>query len=388
MELKIFSKALEPLGIVDEAISVIWQPTYWAKGAYDDCKILAPVTENNNQLLKKGNIVVLHGEPAEVTNEQGDWRRAMQITYRYITKDENGTEQIEVQGCLLKKWLSKRVLTVNKIISATNQSIINQLVTENMGTGAITARQFERFTMLPQDDLGGDTVEYTTQYGTDVGDAVYDRALSGKLGYDILVNEREKLYGFWLYKGVDMSSGNAQGNTPCIFSRDFDNVTEQDYTESIENIKNVCYASSAADENNTIYYMEVDNEQQTGTDRDEMYIDMSSISWQTQDEQGNSSTIDYNTYMQLMNTEANAQLDDAGETINFESTINTSKNLQYKTDFCVGDIVTTIEKNWGIRIDARITKISETWQDGKHTLEVTFGDSSPTLLDKIKKVRK
>lgn len=387
MELKVFTQALEPLGIVDEAISVIWQPTYWAKGSYDDCKILAPVTDNNNALLVKGNIVVLHGEVAEFSDEQGEWRRAMQITYRYITKDENDTEQIEVQGCFLKKWLAKRVLTTAQIISGTNQAIINHLVNISCGSSAESKRQFEQFSVLAQDDYGGDTIEYTTTYGDDLGDAIYDRALSGKLGYDILVNERYKQYGFWLHKGKDYSSNNTAGNTPCIFSRDFDNVTDQDYTESIENIKNVCYCSSAADENDKIYYLEVDNDKLTGIDRAETYVDMSSLSWTTTDESGEQQTVSYDKYIELMTTDANDRLDDYGETINFESTINTSQNLQYKQDFNVGDIITTIEKKWGIKIDARITKVSETWQDGKHTISITFGDSLPTLLDKIKKVR-
>lgn len=388
MELRVYNTALEPLGIVDEAISVIWQPTYWQQGSYDDCKILAPVTSNNNGLLVKGNIVVLHGEAAEYSDDTyGEWRRAMQITYRYITKDENGTEQIETQGCFLKKWLSKRVLYSAELITATNQDIINKLVKSNIGASAEPARQFERFIMLEQDNLDGSSVSYTTEYGASLDEAIYDRALSGKLGYDILVNERNALYGFWLYKGQDMSADNTAGNTPCVFSRDFDNITEQDYTESIENMKNVCLCSSAADENDKVYYIEVDNDKKTGIDRDEFYADMSSISWNVTDESGTEKTLSYSEYAELMTTDANDQLDDYGETISFESTINTSKNLQYKADFTVGDIVTTIEKNWGIRIDARITQISETWQDGKHTLCVTFGDSLPTLLDKIKKVR-
>ena len=125
MELRIFNRNLEPLGIVDETISVIWQPSYWDKGDYGDVKILAPITDNNTMLLVKGNIIVRHGESAEYTDERGDWRRAMQVTYRFISKDINGAEQIEVQGCFLKKWLSKRVLTDKLILTGTNQNIIN-----------------------------------------------------------------------------------------------------------------------------------------------------------------------------------------------------------------------------------------------------------------------
>ena len=39
-----------------------------------------------------------------------------------------------------------------------------------------------------------------------------------------------------------------QGNTPCIFSRDFDNVNEQEYTASIENCGNFIYVQGAADD--------------------------------------------------------------------------------------------------------------------------------------------
>lgn len=41
----------------------------------------------------------------------------------------------------------------------------------------------------------------------------------------------------------------------------------------------------------------------------------------------------------------------------------------------------------GIQIDARITEVTETYQKGEETIEATFGDSLPTLVDQIRKVR-
>ncbi len=387
MELRVFDKSITPLGIVDEAVSVIWQPTYWQQGEYGDVKILAPITDNNNLLLVKGNLIVLHGETAEYSDSRGEWRRAAQITYRNITKDENGTEQIEVQGCFLKKWLANRTIIKAHVISGTNQYIINTLVAENIGSSAEEKRRFEQWAQITQETIAGETVEYTTVFGTSLADAIRDRATASKIGYDILVNERAKLYGFYVYKGKDLTAGNTAGNKPCIFSRDFDNVDEQEYTESIENVKNVAYATSAADESNATYTIEVNGDDYSGIDRKETYIDASSISWKTENASGEEVTIPLDTYLQLMATMVDGQLEQQGETISFESTINTSQNLQYKRDFNVGDVITTIEKSWGIRIDARITKISETWQDGKQTIEATFGESLPTLLDQIKKAR-
>lgn len=386
MELRIFNRDLEPLGIVDEAISVIWQPSYWDKGDYGDVKILAPITDNNTALLVKGNIVVRHGESAEHTDEKGEWRRAMQITYRFISKDINGAEQIEVQGCFLKKWLSKRVLTDQLILTDTNQNIINIIMRQNFSTDAPLKRQGKQFTMLAQDDLGGSIVEYSAEFGASAEDEIYNRALVGRLGFDILVNERAKLYGFWLYKGKDLTATNTQGNTPCIFSRDFDNVNEQEYTESIENMKNTAYVAGAADVDGTQPEIEVwkNGEEEQGWDRDEFFIEATDISRTTKDQSGQDIQIPLEQYLQLMATKAAGQLESYGERTSFVSTINTSKNLKYKKDFTVGDIVTSIEKRWGIKIDARITKINQTSQNGQETLEVTFGESLPTLIEKIK----
>lgn len=389
MELRIFNRDLEPLGIVDEVISVIWQPSYWDKGDYGDVKILAPITYNNTILLVKSNIIVQHGESAEYIDERGDWRRAMQITYRFISKDVNGAEQIEVQGCFLKKWLSKRVLIDKLVLADTNQNIINTIILQNYLEPDNVVRRFERFTMLLQDDLGGSSVEYSAGFGASAEDEIYNRALVGKLGFDILVNERAKLYGFWLYKGKDLTATNAQGNTPCIFSRDFDNVNEQEYTESIESMKNIAYVIGAADENDVQPQIEVWKDgEAAGIDRDELFIEATDIGRTTQDETGQDIAIGLDQYLQLMATKADGELENYGEKISFVSTINASQNLQYKRDFNVGDVVTSIEKRWGIKIDARITKISQTSQNGQDILEVTFGESLPTLTEKIKqKVR-
>lgn len=388
MELKVFDRELTPLGIVDEVDSLIWSGTYWQQGDYGDVKILAPVTDNNSLLLTEGNIIVKHGDTPEYTDTNGGiWRRAMQITYKHITKDENEVEQIEVQGCCIKKWLSKRVIVKQIITNATNQAIINKIVLENMGSGAADIRRFEQFTMLEQKQIAGSTIEYSNEEYIDCGIEIYNRALLGKLGYDILVNERERLYGFYLYKGRDLTATNNDNNTPCIFSRDFDNVNEMEYTESIESMKNAIYVTGAADENDQRNTIEVYDETITGLDRDEVYIEASDISWKATDDSGQEITIPLATYLELLHMRGETELGTYGKVINFVATINTSSNLRYMEDFNIGDIITCVEKAWGIKIDARITKITQTYQDGKETIEATFGESLPTLIEKIRKVR-
>lgn len=384
MELRIFDKMIEPLGAIDELDSLLWHMKYFDVGTFS---LLAPITDNNSKLLVEGNIIVKHDGKKEVTDAAGGvWRRAAQITYKHITKDENGLEQIEAQGYMLGWWLNKRCIYPQIVATAANQSLINTMVTNNCGRGAATSRQFPQFIILEQPTIEGSQVEYANEVCANLSQEVKTRAQAGKLGYDILINEREKKYGFYLYKGKDLTAKNDEGNTPCIFSRDFDNVNEQEYTASIENCGNFIYVQGAADDNGSQPVVTVDGEGAAGLELEEVFCDATDIARKYQSGE-TEVVIPLNTYLAMLRTRGGAELESYGKTINFVSTINTNSNLKFKSDFDLGDRITCKENKWGIQIDARITEVAETYQKGETVIEATFGDSLPTLVDKIRKVR-
>ena len=384
MELRVFDETVEPLGLIDEMASLLWHVKYFDVGTFN---LLAPITDNNKRLLTEGNIIVKHDGKREVTDTAGGiWRRAAQITYVHITKDENGLEQIEAQGYMLSQWLNKRCISPQIVTTATNQSIINTMVKNNCGSSAGTKRRFPRFIMLAQETIAGSAVEYANEVYAKLGQEVKARAQAGKLGYDILINERSRQYGFYLYKGKDLTAKNSEGNTPCIFSRDFDNVNEQEYTASIENCGNFIYIQGAADDSGSQPVTTVDGEGASGLELTEEFCDATDIARKYQSGE-TEVTIPLNTYLQMLKTRAAAELENYGKIINFVSTINTNSNLKFKQDFDLGDRITCKETKWGIQIDARITEVTETYQKGAEEIEATFGDSLPTLVDQIRKVR-
>lgn len=384
MELRVFDETVEPLGLIDEMASLLWHVKYFDVGTFN---LLAPITDNNKRLLTEGNIIVKHDGKREVTDAAGGiWRRAAQITYVHITKDENGLEQIEAQGYMLSQWLNKRCISPQIVTTATNQSIINTMVKNNCGSSAGTKRRFPRFIMLAQETIAGSAVEYANEVYAKLGQEVKARAQAGKLGYDILINERSRQYGFYLYKGKDLTAKNSEGNTPCIFSRDFDNINEQEYTASIENCGNFIYIQGAADDSGSQPVTTVDGEGASGLELTEVFCDATDIARKYQSGE-TEVTIPLNTYLQMLKTRAAAELENYGKIINFVSTINTNSNLKFKQDFDLGDRITCKETKWGIQIDARITEVTETYQKGAEEIEATFGDSLPTLVDQIRKVR-
>lgn len=299
---------------------------------------------------------------------------------------ERERQELEAQGYMLSWWLNKRCIYPQIVATGTNQYLINLMVKNNCGSAAGTKRRFPLLTFLAQETIDGVAVEYANEVYAQLGQEVKARAQAGKLGYDILLNERERLFGFYLYKGNDLTATNTEGNTPCIFSRDFDNVNEQEYTASIENCGNFIYVQGAADDDGSQPVTTVDGEGATGLDLVEVFCDATDIARKYQ--QGETEvTIPLNTYIAMLKTRGGAELENYGKNINFVSTINTNSNLKFKADFDLGDRITCKETKWGIQIDARITEVTETYQKGEETIEATFGDSLPTLVDQIRKVR-
>lgn len=385
MEIRAFNLALEPLGIVDEVASTIFNIRYFAVG---NISILAPATKNNLKLLVEGNIVTIHdGTVAYVDSGGNEWRRATVIKYTHIAKDKQGKEQIEAQGYTLSYWLDKRVISPQLVCNDTCQNIINAQVKRNCGSNASTKRRFERFSIIEQENYGGTKTDYSNEAYISLGVEVKAVAQSGKLGYDILVNEKARTYGFYLYKGIDRTVDNAAGLKPCIFSSEFDNVNSRSYEYSSENYKNFIYViGKASDEETIAPVVTYDGESLKGLLLEEVALE-SDIDRSYTDDNNQQQTIPIANYKRMLSSQAVTELAGYDANVNFDSSINITSNLQYRRDFNIGDRVTCQEKDWGIRLDARITEVSEVWQKGTHTIEVTFGESMPTLIEKIRKVR-
>lgn len=385
MDVRVFDKELNALGVVDEMASLIWTIKYFSVG---EVKLLAPLTDNNRELLQAGNVVVKHDEYLDfVDSSENVWRRGAEITYVRYAKDAAGQEQIEARGSMISSWLNQRVITPQIQLSGTCQQIVNKLISKNIGSEAASSRRFPQLDIIAQETISGSTVDYSNEALKALGDEVRDVCQNGKLGYDILICEKTKRYGFYLYQGKNLTSGNADGNAPDVFSRDFDNVNEQEYEDDTSNIKNYAYVRGAADSQNVQEVVTVDEASATGLSLKEVLVDASDISRTAEDSSGQQTDIPVATYRLMLQNRGLTELGNMIENYTFNSSINIMSNLRYKEDFDLGDRVTCIEKRWGITINSRITEITQTFESGKTLIEATFGESAPTLLDKIKKVR-
>ena len=374
MELYVYSSEMELQGIVEKIASLIWTRRYWSCGEF---KLLVPFTEEHSRMLVKNNIIMKRGDD-----------EAAQIRYVSITKNSQGLEEIEVQGKFLITWIGKRIIKKQIITNDTTQNILYRIVRENVTNPADTARKIPDVSIATDDeDTESGVIDYTSEQYTNAQLAAETAAKAAKLGIRMRTDARTGAHVFSVYEGRDLTAGNTAGNAPCIFSQEFDNIVEQEYTNSVENLKTTAFVGGEEKEGVARKVAEVGGSA-AGLAREEVFINATDIVQEYEDDDGTQVTLTDAEYLALLSARGAEELEQYAETLSFGSKINTFANLIYRTDYDLGDRVTCVNKRWGIRIDVRITEIAETYQNNVEEIDITFGESLPALLTQIRQITK
>ena len=374
MELYVYSSEMELQGIVEKIASLIWTRRYWSCGEF---KLLVPFTEEHSRMLVKNNIIMKRGDD-----------EAAQIRYVHITKNSQGLEEIEVQGKFLIAWIGKRIIKKQIITNDTTQNILYRIVRENVTNPADTARKIPDVSIATDDeDTESGVIDYTSEQYTNAQLAAETAAKAAKLGIRMRTDARTGAHVFSVYEGRDLTAGNTAGNAPCIFSQEFDNIVEQEYTNSVENLKTTAFVGGEEKEGVARKVAEVGGSA-AGLAREEGFINATDIVQEYEDDDGTQVTLTDTEYLALLSARGAEELEQYAETLSFGSKINTFANLIYRTDYDLGDRVTCVNKRWGIRIDVRITEIAETYQNNVEEIDITFGESLPALLTQIRQITK
>ena len=374
MELYVYSSEMELQGIVEKIASLILTRRYWSCGEF---KLLVPFTEEHSRMLVKNNIIMKRGDD-----------EAAQIRYVSITKNSQGLEEIEVQGKFLITWIGKRIIKKQIITNDTTQNILYRIVRENVTNPADTARKIPDVSIATDDeDTESGVIDYTSEQYTNAQLAAETAAKAAKLGIRMRTDARTGAHVFSVYEGRDLTAGNTAGNAPCIFSQEFDNIVEQEYTNSVENLKTTAFVGGEEKEGVARKVAEVGGSA-AGLAREEVFINATDIVQEYEDDDGEQVTLTDAEYLALLSARGAEELEQYAETLSFGSKINTFANLIYRTDYDLGDRVTCVNKRWGIRIDVRITEIAETYQNNVEEIDITFGESLPALLTQIRQITK
>lgn len=361
MDLYVYDRELNLLGVLDGYTSLRWLRSYSKTGEFE---LHCAYTNRNFELLQPENII-----------RKSDSIEGGLIDYLEINVNIENKEVMTVTGSLLEGILNRRIIWGTKNYDTTVELAIRDLITTQViaptdGNRKIGTIQLGSLKSLPE------TIKYQVSY-QNLLNQIEILCETNQLGHRLLIDLPSKKLKFDIYKGADHSAGQSV-NPRCIFNKEFDNVLDHEYIHSRMDYRNVCLVGGMG-EGTARRLITVGSG--SGYDRLEAFADQKSVT----------NVVDNVT---LTDAQYNALLSGKGQELLMESRVsekfdiqvNLQSNLQYHVDYELGDIVTCQSNKWGINMNARITEIEEVYEEKGPELSIVFGNDLLTLKDKLKGV--
>lgn len=325
------------------------------------------VTESTIRTLARDNLVWIKN-----SKELGI------IEYRNLSVGNNGEETLKINGRFITSILDRRIQYNTE--QYTNKEL--EIILRNMVDRNCINTTVERKLPLVLGKLNNfkEKIDYQKSYGN-LLEELKTLSETSPMGFFIRTDLESKKNYFELYGGVDRSI-NQNNVSPVIFSRDYDNLYEQEYTDSTDNLRTTSIVAGEG-EGSTRKIITVNNNFK-GLDRRELFVDARDLQ-KTNETDGAKKVLSDTEYNNLLTQRGKEKLSECKDIKTFEGRI-ISNNYIYKKDYDLGDIVTVMDKKWNVQVDTRITEVTEVYEGGKVQIVPTLGNKIPTILDKIKRM--
>ena len=365
---KVDDNTFENIGEVNQYDSLIWPDKF---NGYASFELWAPITDENSEYFKKGNILWCGGDNAAV----------VEIVKSAI--DDKGTKTFNVKGRTLEMFLTTRIIwgtynASNKYASTAMYDIVNQ----NCINPTNVSRKIPYLECAEDKQLGGKMSVQKT--GGDVYDAITTIAGSKDLGFNVLFRPKEKKLIFEVVAGVDRTIEQSEVD-PVEFSTDLEDILSSSYYTNNQDEKNVAFIQGEGDGASRISQISGNNELE-GFSRKELYVDARDLQSETVNEDGTTTSLMPDEYKAALINRGDDKLSECEVTETFEAQIRVFGDIQYEfgKDYQKGDKVTVRDRQLNVVVSARITEVEEDFDD-EYALVLTFGYSYPTIMQKVKR---
>ena len=342
MDLYILNRSFETVDIIDNAASVIWTEKYIGAG---DFEIYMPASEKAVNVLCDDYYIV-----------RPDTDRVMIIKNSKVHADTETGNYLTVTGPSLESILKRRIVWQQTNLSGKVELAVRRLITENIIDPSIPERKIPNFKL---GDIQGfaETMEMQVT-GDNLGETIDRRCKTYNMGYKVTL--QDGYFIFDMYRGADRSY-NQSANPYVVFSPDFENLLNSDYSFTGDTYKNVVLVAGEGEglERKTKAVGDA-----SGLDRYEMYADARNNST-------NNGEISDTEYYANLAEDGKEILKENQATESFSGEVNYTEPYIYGRDYFLGDVVQVINE-YGITATPTITETIEADDENGYSLIPTF----------------
>ena len=363
------SGTFDNIGEINLFDSLVWPDKF---NGYVSFELWAPITEENSEYLKRGNVLWCGGDNAAV------------IEIVKSSVDDKGTKTFNVKGRTLEMLLTTRIIwgTYNGT-NKKSSTVMYEIVNQNCVNPSNPKRKIP-FLECKIDRQLGNTITYQ-KTGGEVYDALTNIADNSGLGFNVLFRPREKKLIFEVIEGTDRTI-NQTINDPVEFSTDLEDILSSSYYSNSQDKKSVALVMGEGEGSDRKRQISGDDNS-SGFLRRELYVDARDLQSESVSENGTTQTLTANEYKQVLIQRGDEKLDEHAAVETFEAQIRVFGDIQYEfgKDYQKGDKVTVRDGQLGVVVSARITEVEEDFDD-EYALILTFGYSYPTIMQKVKRL--
>lgn len=343
MELYIFNTNRELVGIVESFEYLRWTRRYSQCGSFE---LKAIATQENAELLKEGNIIWKNDD-----EEAG--------IIEHLSLSQTDQEFITVSGRFATSFLARRIVWQTEKLSGDISDCVEQLIENNLINPSDVARKISGIS-FSSPSLG---IPISTQISyRNLMDAVTELCEVSEVGIKTIFSPETGVFTIMLYKGTE---------SQAVFSKEYENLTEQVYTVSAADFANTALIGGEGEGAERTFVAITSG---SGETRHEIFVD-------AKDLRAEDFGVDYiNTLIFRGQSKLNEQV----IRYSFDTSVNPHGNLTYKVDFDLGQVVKVISKAWGVSMTTRIAEVEETYDADGQSISVVFGKSELTIAQKIR----
>lgn len=366
---QITKEIFEPVGDISQYTCLLWPDAYVGYASFE---LWAPITDDNRELIKRGNVIWCGGENAAV------------IESIKSVIDDKGEKTYDVKGRTLEKYLVDRIIWGTYVGSGKTSTVMYGMVNANAVNPVNSKRRIPWLVCAKDDKVGKDINKYQKTGGF-MYDALEGLANDSGIGFSVLFDPRNKKLIFKVVAGKDLTQDNTEGNDPVVFSTELEDILSSSYYTNDQDERTVAFVQGEG-EGAGRRSVVAGNDNLEGFERKELYVDARDLQSEVMNEDGTQTKLTDSEYTETLMQRGDEKLAEYVTVEIFESQIRQFGDVQYEfgVDYQKGDKVTVIDEQLGVMVSARITKAEEQF-DEEYNLVLTFGYSSPTMLKKVKR---
>lgn len=334
----------------------------WRYQSFDTFTMRVPLDLLSISIFKVDNLVLIQDE-------------FFYIDKAIVGKDTD--KYMTVSGkSLVAKAMMRIIERTYQTASREPERIAYDLLSSNVTNANYLRKMHYLRTQQTQKTFTGQKTDFQNSYGN-----VFEQIETLMLGYDFGIKEKPIDYDnpaqeVEFYRGRNVSNA-------VEFSKGFENLLVESYENSNDDERTTAYALGEGEGNVRKKVMIAPSLQ--GLERKELYVDARDLQMKITNDDGSETTLSNEQYEAVLKQRATEKLSERVALLELNGTIDlTSELFVFGRDYFVGDRVRITSEIFGLTKTSVITEIQEVW-DGGHSLEPTFGHSSPTLIDKLKR---